>query len=472
MSSPPQTEYWLVCPVCHMANPADTKYCKHCWGAALGGQTPVADSDLAGVLLKIQLRLRRRRNAVRTVISAAALVLLVAVVVPLLLNYTDILAPVPKAATSVSAPGDWSMFRHDSANTGAAGNNDVLPSGTLKWSFAAGDIIHSSAAVAKGTVYFGSRDGKLYAVDAETGKERWSFQTGSRVESSPAVVGGRVFVGSNDGFMYSLDAGTGRELWRYRTLYPIVSSPAVADGIVYFGADDYAVYAIDAVRGTRVWRFNAKGPVQSSPVIVNGLVYVASGTEYVFVLNATTGRPRLRFKIFDSTYGTVAVNGSTAMVSNFGGDFYAFNGASRNWPLEYELKPYWVQVWAFGLAPTPPQQSGFIWGMRIGRAVSSSPVIQGDTLYIGTDRNLTAIDLKTHAKLWTFATQGMVRSTPAVTGGTAFVGSEDGHLYAVRTADGQNLWDFETKGQISASPTVVDGVVYIGSHDGNLYAIK
>jgi outer membrane protein assembly factor BamB len=472
MSSPPRNEYWLVCPVCHKANPADRRNCLYCWGAALGGQTPVSDAELPEVLRLIQLRQRRRRNTIRLAASAAVAVLLVAVIVPMLFNYTDVLAPVPKTANSNSAPGDWSMFRHDPGNTGATGNNVALPTGTLKWAFAAGDVIHSSAAVANGTVYFGSRDGKLYAVDAETGTQRWAFQTGSRVESSPAVAGGRVFVGSNDGFMYALDAGTGKQLWKFRTVYPILSSPAVANGMVFFGSDDYSVYAVDAVRGTKVWQFNARGPVESSPTVVNGLVYIATGTEYVFVLNANTGRPRLRFKMFDSTYGAVAVSGSNGMVSSFGGDFYVFNGAARNWPLEYELKPYWVQVWAFGLAPLPPAQSGFEWALKIGRAVSSSPVVQGDALYVGADKTLTAIDLTTHKKLWTFPTDGAVRATPAVAGGTAFVASEDGRLYAVRTADGQKVWDYKTGDRISASPTLADGVIYVGSHDGHLYAIK
>ncbi len=472
MSSPPQNEYWLVCPVCHKANPADRKYCQYCWGAALGGRTPVAGRELPEIIRKIEFQLRRRRNAVRLAVGVAAAALLVSIIVPLLFNYTDILAPVPKTVTSNSAPGDWSMFRHDTSNTGTTGNNDILPAGTLKWSFATGEAIHSSAAVANGTVYFGSRDGHLYAVDAATGKQRWAFQTGSRVESSPAVVGGRVFVGSNDGFMYALDANTGKQLWKFRTVYPIVSSPAVANGMVIFGADDYSVYAVDAVRGTRVWKFNARGPVQSSPVVANGLVYIPSGTEYVFVLNARTGRPRLRFKMFDSTYGTAAVADGNVMVSNFQGDFRVFNGAARNWPLEYELKPYWVQVWAFGLAPPPPRQSGFLWGLQIGRLVSSSPAVQGNTLFMGTDKTLTAVDLESHQKLWAFTTQGVVRSSPAVAAGAVFVGSDDGRLYAVRTADGQKIWDFATGDQISASPTLADGVVYIGSHDGNLYAIK
>ncbi len=59
-----------------------------------------------------------------------------------------------------------------------------------------------------GTVYIGSDDGTVTALDAATGRLRWTYTTGSRVDSSPAVAGGTVYAGSDDGQVYALDAGT------------------------------------------------------------------------------------------------------------------------------------------------------------------------------------------------------------------------------------------------------------------------
>jgi len=47
---------------------------------------------------------------------------------------------------------------------------------------------------------------------------------GSWVDSSPAVVDGVVYFGSNDGKFYALDANTGHELWEFFTPYVINSS--------------------------------------------------------------------------------------------------------------------------------------------------------------------------------------------------------------------------------------------------------
>jgi serine/threonine-protein kinase len=39
----------------------------------------------------------------------------------------------------------------------------------------------------------------VYALDAATGEKLWAFATGGWVSTTPAVVGGTVFVGSRDG---------------------------------------------------------------------------------------------------------------------------------------------------------------------------------------------------------------------------------------------------------------------------------
>ncbi len=121
------------------------------------------------------------------------------------------------------------------------------------WTFATGNNIRSSPAVAGGMVYVGSLDKRVYALDASTGAEVWSFDTGDTVRSSPAVANGVVYVGSKNGMFFALDAGTGQELWSYATGSNVRSSPAVANGVVYVGSGDYYLYAFDASTGALLW---------------------------------------------------------------------------------------------------------------------------------------------------------------------------------------------------------------------------
>ncbi len=96
------------------------------------------------------------------------------------------------------------MFRHDLSRTGSSDASGIPLEGELKWVFATGAPIHSSPAV-DGTVYVGSRDSKLYALDTATGAQLWHITTGDKITSSPAVAGGTVYVGSHDGNLYAVE---------------------------------------------------------------------------------------------------------------------------------------------------------------------------------------------------------------------------------------------------------------------------
>jgi hypothetical protein len=50
-----------------------------------------------------------------------------------------------------------------------------------------------------GRIYFGSTNGNLYSVDAETGALRWKFDAKSRIPSNPAVAEGTVYFTAYDG---------------------------------------------------------------------------------------------------------------------------------------------------------------------------------------------------------------------------------------------------------------------------------
>ena len=153
------------------------------------------------------------------------------------------------ALASFLVQSDWAQFHFGLHHTGYNPYENVLSSSnvsalTLDWSYATGNSVYSSPAVANGLVYVGSDDDKLYALDAVTGSLKWSYATGESIgESSPAVANGVVYVGSFDGKLYALDAVTGALKWSYTTGNGIDSSPAVANGVVYVGSDDGNVYA-------------------------------------------------------------------------------------------------------------------------------------------------------------------------------------------------------------------------------------
>jgi FOG: WD40-like repeat len=112
------------------------------------------------------------------------------------------------------------------------------------------------------------------------------------------------------------------------------------------------------------------------------------------------------------------------------------------------------------------------WAFQTDDGVDSSPAVAGGTVYVGShDYNLYAVDVATGDQEWAFRTDRPVRTSPTVTGGTVYAGSGDGRLYAVDAATGERRWAFDTGEYVQSSPTVMDRTVYVGSDLGYLYAV-
>lgn len=471
MAQTPKGGFVVICALCQKPTPVGRTFCQHCWSLLRGRVVSVIEMEEEIKQRSLRMRLRRRVGMLAT--GLAIFVIILAVTCVILYYCTDVLVKPPLWLNSGSPSGQWSMFRHDLGRSGCSEAGHTLPRGAVKWVFRSGAAIHCSPAIAGDIVYFGSRDHRLYAVDTITGAKRWEYETGSRIESSPAVVEGVVYVGSNDGKLHAVKACSGERLWEFTVGYPVRSSPAVASGVVYFGADDYSVYAVRTKSGAKLWQFVTDGRVVSSPVVAGGVVYVGSGDGFCYGVDALSGRLRLRFKTYSPVSSSPAVNDGAVYCTTFSGRVFCFDGRARNSPWEHEIKPYWLQAYAFGLpVPQPPPQSGFLWGIRMASRIESSPAVADGKLFVSVFNKLVAIDLTTQQKIWEFVSDGALAECVSVCGSNIYFASSRGTLYAVDTTTGRAIWRLQFDSPITSSPSVSRGVIYVGLQDGSLYAIE
>jgi outer membrane protein assembly factor BamB len=100
--------------------------------------------------------------------------------------------------------------------------------GSLKWKYQTGDSVNGTPTVTNGIAYIASGDGKLYALDANSGQVKWKFSIANQSVSGDwtSVVNGRVYLGMSDGRIYALNAGNGQIIWKTQTS-AAVTSPAI-----------------------------------------------------------------------------------------------------------------------------------------------------------------------------------------------------------------------------------------------------
>ncbi len=113
------------------------------------------------------------------------------------------------------------------------------------------------------------------------------------------------------------------------------------------------------------------------------------------------------------------------------------------------------------VAPPPGRRP---WKSNSGCPIDSSPSLSGGVVYYGSqDCCLYARDSITGNLLWEFRSGKPIRSSPTITADTVYVGSDDGHLYALDVGTGKVRWPFRTAKLIRSSPAVAVGIVYVGS---------
>ena len=126
---------------------------------------------------------------------------------------------------------------------------------TAKWVFTTGGQVLSSPAIGEdGTIYVGSADKKLYAINPD-GTTNWVFTTRGAINSSPVIgTDGTIYVGSLDHNLYAINPD-GTTNWVFPTFNSIRSSPALGeDGTIYFGSDDNRLYALRP-DSSKLWEF-------------------------------------------------------------------------------------------------------------------------------------------------------------------------------------------------------------------------
>ncbi len=414
---------------------------------------------------------------------------------------------------------DASMFRGNAEHSGVYDAAEVKKFSKVKWKFHTAGQVISSPAVVGGTIYVGSTDGNLYAVDSEAGTLKWKFEAKSRIASSPAVSGGLVYFETYDGNFYAVDAATGQLKWKFPTAGErrfsathlhgsqpaaetmpdpwdcYLSSPVVWNGVVYFGSGDGNVYALGAASGALRWKFKTGDVVHASPAIANGTVFIGSWDSYFYALDAATGNEKWRFKTGDDpdTHNQVGIQSSAAVVDGvvyFGSrdsNLYALDAGTGQKKWAFSTKGSWVitsPAVRSGKVYFATSDSGLLYELdaKTGSVVFSlkfqgwptfsSPAIAGDMLYVGsTSGRFNAVDLTNQKMAWTFETDASKQNAPAYTkpDGTAdYYAPFASDFYDDLIAGYNKLL---TVGPILSSPVVVDNVIYFGGTDGNLYAL-
>jgi len=205
---------------------------------------------------------------------------------------------------------------------GAGGNGGLeaidLSTRERIWRLALKAPVFGGPAIDGGRVFAGGQDGLVYALDVLTGRVVWKVKTPGEADAAPAVAGGTVFTvsedpGTGEGRLFALNAATGKRVWSFSWTYSPVDIGVATTGVtvdgdrVYGGFGDALVRAFDANTGRVLWSTPVRDGFSplTTPAVSGGSVFVADRRGDLYRLGTTTGD-----RIWDFQFPALAERGS------------------------------------------------------------------------------------------------------------------------------------------------------------------
>lgn len=381
----------------------------------------------------------------------------------------------------VLALAPWPVFQGNQEHTGLSPYDTSHVNGAVKWTFETGEGIESSPTIGEdGTIFFGSHDGYLYALNPD-GTLKWKFKPAepiydeggwkhySAIVSSPTIASdGTVYIIAPDDYFYAVKDG--KEKWRFPLKWDAInfwtSASIGTDGTIYVGSaradmGDKLVAGFYALTpdGKEKWHYEINSGVTSTPVIAkDGTIYVngnilkktaedTTAGGYLFAL-AQDGKLKWKFKMQDWVETSPSL----------GDDGTVYTGSKEG--RVYAINPDGTLRWAFSA----------------NDGIGGAPAIGKDgTIYVGSwDNNFYALN-PDGTERWSYEVEPgfeTIGASAAIgSDGTIYFGTTKGFFYALNP-DGTKKWKIANMASIASSPAIgKDGTIYIGSWNKKMYAI-
>lgn len=187
------------------------------------------------------------------------------------------------------------------------------------------------------TLYIGTENAQVLAIDKNTGELRWLAKVSGEVVASPTYAGGTVVVHTTRGDLVALDSETGEEKWVLNNKQPNLtlrgsSAVSIAQGGIIYGRADGFVAAALLTTGQPLWQLPVARPhgateldrivdADMQPIIQNGVIYVLAYNGNLVAIDMLKGAQLWERKY--SGYSDIVLSGSTLYLSDARGYLFA-----------------------------------------------------------------------------------------------------------------------------------------------------
>ncbi len=278
----------------------------------------------------------------------------------------------------------------------------------------------------------------------------------------PVLAGGRVYVASNDGRVEAVDAESGDIVWRQRLDDTVITGGVgYGSNIVLVGTENSGVIALNAETGDVLWEATVSSEVLSAPATNGRVVVVQSVDDKLTGLNANTGA---QIWLYESTAPDLSVRGTSSprIVENFALAAFA-NGAVVSVALDNGTLRWEERI----AVPTGNSELDRLVDIDGDLEINDDGVLVVPT-YQGY---LAAIDVVTGQTRWRVEESSNVGAGFGF--GNIYAVNEEDAVRAYRTSQETPMWENEQllRRELS-SPLGFNNYVAVGDLDGYVHLLS
>lgn len=326
-------------------------------------------------------------------------------------------------------------------------HTDTLsPPLNLYWEYKASAAISPTLVAVDGILYFATLDGRIYALNIETGEKIGKNKSQGGYEATCAYYQGNLIIASRYGdlTLANYDLETGKYLWKIDA-GDIASEPLATDGGVFASALYNHIDKYHFGTGEKLWTFKTDDQHRSSPALSKNVLVVGCDNGLIYALNANSGKLKWKYETGATVFATPIIWEDTVFVGSSDSTFYALNLSDGS----------------------------VVWTFLAKDAISQSAATNGEKVVFGSnDGQVYCLDAQTGQELWVFRANSVVSTPPLISGTVVYFGSLDSRYYGLSLDTGQELWHYETKGRIRTAPVVWKNYLLGASEDRYIYAFK
>lgn len=219
--------------------------------------------------------------------------------------------------------------------------------------------VYAAPVITKNDVFVISDDGKVRAIDQDSGKIRWETELGHVIRRAPVVNDEAIFVVSEDDAVLAIAQSDGEILWS-RARDEIVDGLLIeghagltlAGNTLLTATSDGLIWALDTGDGSDVWTMETavdvvRDPgrsqvfydVDTTPVVIDGVVYAAAYDAGLYALSLRNGTLLWRDDQIRGARGLASVNGDLLIVGTaFGISRYETSTRNTRWHIDSQWR--------------------------------------------------------------------------------------------------------------------------------------